>query len=76
MRPEEPTRALCLGEGLVVLHPADQGGLVIKSDAPAPAAIEVDPDGTTTEVPALNVDVVEPIGAGDGFAAGYLAGTQ
>jgi sugar/nucleoside kinase (ribokinase family) len=74
MRPEEPTRALWLGEGLVVLHPADQGGLVIKSDAHA--AIEVDPDGTTTEVPALNVDVVEPIGTGDGFAAGYLAGTQ
>lgn len=46
--------------------------LVIKSDAHV--AIEVEPDGTATEVPALRVDVVEPVGAGDGFAAGYLAG--
>lgn len=31
--------------------------------------------GTTrTEVPALKVDVVEPVGAGDSFAAGYLSG--
>src|SRR5699024_83727 len=29
--------------------------------------------GTTTTVPALDVDVVDPVGAGDGFAAGYLA---
>jgi 2-dehydro-3-deoxygluconokinase len=28
-----------------------------------------------TEVPALTVDVVEPVGAGDAFAAGYLAAT-
>ncbi len=32
------------------------------------------PDGGVTEVPALTVDVVEHVGAGDGFAAGYLAG--
>lgn len=31
------------------------------------------PGGATVE-PALRVDVVEPIGAGDGFAAGYLFG--
>lgn len=30
-------------------------------------------DGRRIEVPALAVDVVEPIGAGDAFAAGYLA---
>lgn len=46
--------------------------LVIKSDAHV--AAEVDPDGAVVEVPALRVDVVEPVGAGDGFAAGYLAG--
>ena len=46
--------------------------LVIKSDAHV--ATEIEPDGTTTQVPALHVDVIEPIGAGDGFAAGYLAG--
>jgi 2-dehydro-3-deoxygluconokinase len=47
--------------------------LVVKSDAYT--AAELDPDGTVTEVPALSVDIVEPVGAGDGFAAGYLAGT-
>lgn len=46
--------------------------LVIKSDAHV--ALECAPDGSCTEVPALRVEVVEPVGAGDGFAAGYLAG--
>ena len=46
--------------------------LVLKSDAHA--AAEHAPDGGVTEVPALTVDVVEHVGAGDGFAAGYLAG--
>lgn len=46
--------------------------LVIKADAHM--ALEADPGGAVTRVPALAVDVVEPIGAGDGFAAGYLAG--
>ena len=49
----------------------DRPRLVIKADSHA--AGEHDPDGTTTEVSALRVDVVEPVGAGDGFAAGYLA---
>ena len=31
-------------------------------------------DGSGVVVPALTVDVVEPVGAGDAFAAGYLAG--
>ncbi len=47
--------------------------LVVKSDAHAALALE--PDGRRTEVPALTVDVVEPVGAGDAFAAGYLAAT-
>jgi len=45
--------------------------MVIKADSHA--ASEHDPDGSTTVVPALTVEVVEPVGAGDGFAAGYLA---
>lgn len=45
--------------------------LVLKADSHA--AGEHHPDGSATEVPALQVDVVEPVGAGDGFAAGYLA---
>jgi 2-dehydro-3-deoxygluconokinase len=47
--------------------------LVLKSDAQV--ALALTPDGRRTEVPALKVDVVEPVGAGDAFAAGYLAGT-
>lgn len=53
-------------------HVGQRPRLVIKSDAHA--VIEVEPDGTATRVPALRVEVVEPVGAGDGFAAGYLAG--
>ncbi|MER7303251.1 sugar kinase [Nocardioides sp. NPDC127514] len=45
--------------------------LVVKADSHA--AGEYDADGSATQVPALRVDVVEPVGAGDGFAAGYLA---
>ncbi|MFI5711628.1 sugar kinase [Kribbella sp. NPDC051620] len=47
--------------------------IVVKSDAHVAVALE--PGGRRTEVPALTVDVVEPVGAGDAFAAGYLAGT-
>jgi len=47
--------------------------IVVKSDAHVALALE--PSGRRTEVPALTVDVVEPVGAGDAFAAGYLAGT-
>ncbi|MDL5203525.1 sugar kinase [Streptomyces sp. ALI-76-A] len=38
--------------------------------APAPGA-----EPATTFVPALHVDVVAPVGAGDAFAAGFLSGT-
>ncbi|WP_281278576.1 sugar kinase [Streptomyces tateyamensis] len=38
-------------------------------------AVAVDRDGRCTAEPALRVEVVEPTGAGDAFAAGYLAGT-
>ncbi|TCM51860.1 sugar kinase [Kribbella sp. VKM Ac-2568] len=47
--------------------------IVVKSDAHIALALE--PDGRRTEVPALTVEVVEPVGAGDAFAAGFLAGT-
>ncbi|MER5637198.1 sugar kinase [Kitasatospora sp. NPDC002227] len=49
------------------------GVLVLKDDARQATAIA--PDGTLTTEPALRVEVVEPTGAGDAFAAGYLAGT-
>jgi 2-dehydro-3-deoxygluconokinase len=37
-------------------------------------ALAVDPDGRVVAEPALQVDVVEPVGAGDAFAAGLLTG--
>ncbi len=49
------------------------GTLVVKDGAHVATAVER--DGTTTTEPALRVEVVEPVGAGDAFAAGYLAGT-
>ncbi|GAA1553753.1 sugar kinase [Kribbella lupini] len=57
--------------------------IVVKSDAHAALALEPAGQGALvadgadrrTEVPALTVDVVEPVGAGDAFAAGFLAAT-
>lgn len=46
--------------------------LVIKDGADQ--ALAVDRDGAVVAVPALSVEVVEPVGAGDAFAAGYLSG--
>ncbi|MEE2522427.1 sugar kinase [Pseudarthrobacter sp. J75] len=46
--------------------------LVIKNEAIS--AIALSRDGSRAEVPALSVDVLEPVGAGDSFAAGYLSG--
>lgn len=46
--------------------------LVIKNEAIS--AIALNRNGGREEVPALSVDVVEPVGAGDSFAAGYLSG--
>jgi 2-dehydro-3-deoxygluconokinase len=46
--------------------------LVVKDDAHTATVLE---PGGRTEVPALSVDVVETVGAGDAFAAGFLAGT-
>jgi 2-dehydro-3-deoxygluconokinase len=45
--------------------------LVVKDGAHE--AVQFGPEGTT-RVPALPVEVLEPVGAGDAFAAGWLAG--
>ena len=60
--PVELRRILPLPETIVV----KDGGL---------RAMTVDRDGGTIEVPALRVEVLEPVGAGDAFAAGFLSGT-
>ncbi|MFD9736820.1 sugar kinase [Umezawaea sp. NPDC059074] len=44
--------------------------LVVKQGEVGATLVE---DGVFTHQPALRVDVVEPVGAGDAFAAGYLA---
>ncbi|GAA2152861.1 sugar kinase [Kitasatospora kazusensis] len=49
------------------------GVLVLKDDGHR--ATTIAQDGSTTAEPALRVSVLEPTGAGDAFAAGYLAGT-
>jgi 2-dehydro-3-deoxygluconokinase len=46
--------------------------LVIKNDDVS--AVSLTREGQRIEVPALSVEVVEPVGAGDAFAAGYLSG--
>ncbi|MBY8849208.1 sugar kinase [Saccharothrix longispora] len=56
-------------DGLRALLPGPTT-LVVKHGARGATVVE---DGATTFQPALRVDVVEPVGAGDAFAAGYLA---
>jgi 2-dehydro-3-deoxygluconokinase len=38
------------------------------------SAVALPKEGSRVEVPALAVEVLEPVGAGDAFAAGYLSG--
>jgi 2-dehydro-3-deoxygluconokinase len=64
----------CLGtDGLAAVRDlvGRRPTIVLKSDSHLATAQTA--DGQITEVPALTVEVVEPIGAGDGFAAGFLA---
>ncbi|QWF77172.1 sugar kinase [Amycolatopsis sp. CA-230715] len=63
--------------GLRALLP-DPPTLVIKHGERGATLVERGADGTDSEAvfaPALSVDVVEPVGAGDAFAAGFLAAT-
>jgi sugar/nucleoside kinase (ribokinase family) len=52
-------------------HLADLGTTVVVTRGPE-GAIAIEPDGRTVEVPARIVDVVDPTGAGDLFAAAYV----
>ncbi|MGW4116278.1 sugar kinase [Actinosynnema sp. NPDC004786] len=51
----------------------EPGTLVVKQGAVGATVLEA--GGPPVFEPALRVDVVEPVGAGDAFAAGYLAAT-
>lgn len=57
---------------LIRAHLDTSATIVVKSDAHAVTASQA--DGETITVPALQVDVVEPVGAGDAFAGGLLSG--
>lgn len=78
----EKLRALLPGPDTIVLKDDRHRATAITRDvaAEAPAAtrddttIDARGDVFVTE-PALRVEVVEPVGAGDAFAAGFLAGT-
>lgn len=55
----------------------EPGVLVVKQGADGATVYERQPDGTDTVTfaPALKVEVAAPVGAGDAFAAGFLAAT-
>ncbi|HSH78442.1 MAG TPA: sugar kinase [Herpetosiphonaceae bacterium] len=71
---DEEAEALWGESGEALLHAFVQRGpseVVLKRGAVGSTALV---DGTITEAPAFAVTAVDPIGAGDAFAAGYLAG--
>jgi 2-dehydro-3-deoxygluconokinase len=71
---DEAQTALGAGEvGALRTLLGERPVIVLKSDDHV--AVSADPSGSAVRVPALRVDVLDPIGAGDAFAAGYLAGT-
>ncbi|MEU1675523.1 sugar kinase [Streptomyces roseifaciens] len=59
---------------LVVKQGAAGATAYVRGAAPAAAGADADTDAVVY-VPALSVDVVAPVGAGDAFAAGFLSGT-
>jgi len=65
----ERIRTILSGPGTLVVKQGERGATMIERD---PVTGQ---DGAEVFEPALRVDVVEPIGAGDAFAAGFLAAT-
>ncbi|MFF3329119.1 sugar kinase [Streptomyces sp. NPDC002888] len=59
---------------LLVVKQGRGGALAYDRSLDGPEGIE-DADGTVTFVPALRVDIVAAVGAGDAFAAGFLSAT-
>jgi 2-dehydro-3-deoxygluconokinase len=71
---DEEAEALWGESGEALLHNFAQRGpseVVLKRGAAGSSALVA---GTLLEAPAFTVTAVDPIGAGDAFAAGYLAG--
>ncbi|MFE9908110.1 sugar kinase [Streptomyces clavifer] len=65
-------RAALPEPAVLVVKRGSEGATVFSRDPSAPGAPAAD---TVTDVPALRVDVVAPVGAGDAFAAGFLSAT-
>ncbi|WP_406496949.1 sugar kinase [Streptomyces sp. NBC_00846] len=64
-------RAVLPEPGVLVVKRGAEGATVFSGPRSSGAAAA----DTVTTVPALHVDVVAPVGAGDAFAAGYLSAT-
>ncbi|MEU0631579.1 sugar kinase [Streptomyces sp. NPDC005989] len=65
----EAIRAALPEPATLVVKRGAEGATVFSGDGDVPGA------GDVTTVPALRVDVVAPVGAGDAFAAGFLSAT-
>ena len=63
-------RIIIVGTGIAGLL------LTISLSQRSHGVLVLEPGAPDRHVPALDVEVVEPVGAGDAFAAGYLAARQ
>ncbi|MGQ7751725.1 sugar kinase [Streptomyces sp. WC2508] len=59
----------------LVVKRGAEGATVFSGTADTQGTADTPDAGDTTTVPALRVDVVAPVGAGDAFAAGFLSAT-
>ncbi|WEV29722.1 sugar kinase [Streptomyces sp. 71268] len=73
--PEAVRAALPEPSVLVVKHGAEGVTVYARESASAAAETTAPPADTVTYAPALRVDVVASVGAGDAFAAGFLSAT-
>ncbi|WUK31557.1 sugar kinase [Streptomyces sp. NBC_00370] len=74
--PEPATVVVKRGSAGATVYHAAPGQTGAGDTAPSDTApSDTAPSDTVTSVPALRVDVVAPVGAGDAFAAGFLSAT-
>ncbi|MFF3953206.1 sugar kinase [Streptomyces sp. NPDC001890] len=71
----EAIRAALPEPATLVVKRGAEGATVFSGSGAADGAGDASGAGAVTTVPALRVDVVAPVGAGDAFAAGFLSAT-
>ncbi|MFE9861895.1 sugar kinase [Streptomyces sp. NPDC005506] len=71
----EAIRAALPEPGVLVVKRGAEGATVFSAPRPGSRPSVADGPESVTTVPALRVDVVAPVGAGDAFAAGFLSAT-